>query len=745
MLHRVATLVLSRPRLVLAAALAALAVGGWLGAGTIGQLRSGGFDSPDSESARAAALAAAVPHLDNGNLVLLVSAPPGADVDDPRVVRAATDAVRRLDAEPDVAVLADYWRAGPAARSALRSADSGKALVVAHLDGDEDAFKTRMSQLEPAYRLDGDGVTIRTGGFAQVIADITNHVKADLTRAELIAVPVTLVLLALIFGSLLAGAMPVLIGIMSIVGTLAVLRLVALVTPVSVFALNLTVALGFGLGIDYALLVVNRFREERAAGLPIPDAVAATVSTAGRTVVYSAATIAVALAALAVFPVYFLRSFAYAGVSVVLVTAVAAVAVLPALLVLAGGRIGPGRATDRRPGRPQRWEAFARAVMRRPWRSALPVLALLGVLWLPLSAVSFGLPDDRVLPRDTSSAREVGDVLRAEFDVRASEAILLVLTPTPTTTESALDGYARAVSALPHVARVEAVGGVYASGARVAAGSPALGNGPVSGMRVLADVPAYDQRAQDLVAALRATPAPAPLLVGGPTARFLDVNATIGARLPWVAGLMAGSTLVLIFLFTGSVVLPLKALALNVVTLGAVLGPMVWIFQQGHAASWLGVTPTPLSVSIPPLMFALAFGLSMDYAVFLLGRIGEERAAGHGTQDAVAYGLARTGRIITAAAGLMSVTFLAFATSSVSFIQMLGLGCALAVVLDATIVRAVLVPALMRLLGDKNWWAPAPLRALHRVAGLSERAPISIRQPHTNPAAMTALISEDSR
>ncbi len=717
-----------------------LAAGLW-GAGGLSLLRSGGFDDPASESARAGTALQEQLGIRSANLLVLITAPDTATVDDPVVVAAASATSARLAAEPGVTVLGGYWGAAAAAAPDLRSRDGRRGLVLAHVAGDEDDAKDVVGRLGPALSSTTPaGVRIETGGQAQVVADLTGQSRRDLARAEAIAVPATLVLLALVLGSVLAGVLPMLVGAASMLGTLAVLRGLTLVTDVSIFSLNLTIALGLGLGLDYGLLMVSRFREELAAGHDVEAAVAATVRTAGRTVVYSAATVAAALAALLAFPVYFLRSFAYAGIPVVAITALAAVVALPAAFRLLGRRLR-GRPPRHRSEAGRFWERLAARVTRHPVRFAIPVLVVLAVLAVPAAGVSFGLPDDRAVGADHSGARRVGDVLRSDFSTRPSEAVLVVL-PDPGDGVPAPEGdfaaYASRLSGLDRVLRVEAPDGTFVHGERVGPGPDGLRRGRAAALRVVPDGLAYDPATQDLVRAVREVPAGRATLVGGPTARFLDVNTAIGSRLPLVGALIALTTLLVVFFFTGSVWLPIKALVVNAATIAAVLGAMVWVFQDGHGADLLGVTPLPLSVSIPPLMFCLAFGLSMDYEVFLLGRIKEHHDAGLDNASAVAAGLATTGRIVTAAAALMAVTFLAFVTSRVGFVQMLGLGCALAVLLDATLVRGVLVPALMRLMGSWNWWAPAALVRLHdRIAPHNAR-PRSARAALTpTPARQT--------
>ena len=719
------TAVMHRARAILIVSAVLLVAAGALGVGAISRLQSGGFDDPSSESAHAATVLANELGRPTANLVLLVTAPEGSTVDTPAVARIGRSAAARLDAEPGIDLVADYWSAPPSAAGGLRGTSGRTALIVAHVEGDEDDYRERIATLQPAFTTTSpEGVTVQTGGVAQTITDLTTQVKKDFAIAEALAIPVTLLLLVAVFGSVVAGLLPMLVGVYAMVGTLAVLRVLTSVTDVSIFSLNLTTALGLGLGIDYALLVVNRFREQLQAGDDVESALRATLHTAGRTVAYSAVTVAVALGALLAFPMYFLRSFAYAGIAVTLLTAGVSLVVLPAALRLLGHR-----AAHRRFGTPTRyaaaglWSRVATVVMRRPILCAAPVVVLLGVLAAPLVGVSFGLPDDRAIPVSHSQGRAVAEVARADFSSRESEAITVVFP------EGVRDGadrptlaaYGASLSVLSSVSRVDTPVGTYVRGIRVADPRPGLQSDSAAAVLIVPDVEVYSQAAQDLVAAVRRAEAPADQLVGGPTARFVDVNAAIADRLLLVGGLIGLTTFVVIFFFTGSLVLPVKALLTNAATIAAVLGVMVWMFQDGHGSGLLGFTPMPLSVSIPPLMFCLAFGLSMDSEVFLLGRIKEARDGGLDDSAAVAAGLGSTGRIVTAAAALMSVTFLAFATSKVSFIQMLGLGCALAILLDATLVRGVLVPALMRLMGRWNWWAPGPLVRLHaRIAPAPE-------------------------
>ncbi|HEX2808302.1 MAG TPA: MMPL family transporter, partial [Kineosporiaceae bacterium] len=370
------------------------------------------------------------------------------------------------------------------------------------------------------------------------------------------------------------------------------------------------------------------------------------------------------------------------------------------------------------------WSRLAAFVMRRPVLSALPVVAILLGMAVPFLGVNFGLPDDRVIPAADSQARRVGDVLRTDFASRDSDALTVVLPAVrgadDASRRSSVGAYAASLSGLADVARVDSAAGTYVHGLQVAPGRPDLSVGSVAGVLVIPSVDAYGDAAQDLVASVRGVASPGERLVGGPSAALVDVKSGIGDRLPLAIALIALTTFMLLFLFTGSVVLPLKALVINAVSIVGVVGAMVWVFQDGHLSGVLGFTPMPMSITMPLLMFCVAFGLSMDYEVFLLGRIKELHDAGADTATAVSGGLERTGRIVTTAAALLAITFFAFVSSRVSFIQLFGLGSGLAIVLDATLVRGVLVPALMRIMGAANWWAPHPLRRLHSRIGLSE-------------------------
>ncbi|WP_330172654.1 MMPL family transporter [Streptomyces sp. NBC_01498] len=736
MLSAIAELALKRARLLLVLTTVAVVALGTLGAGAFGTLLSGGFQDPDAPSSRAAV------HIDKTfggetNLLFLVGPReaggpgPGSAAFDARG-RALTDGLRN---DPAVSNVASYWDTGS---PGLLSEDGGQALVALHVKGDETRRTERAEALIDRYTGDRDGIRVRAGGATALGIDISTQVSRDLALAEAIAVPVTLLLLVLAFGSLVAATLPLVIGLVAIAGTFALLFVLGSATEVSVFAVNLTTALGLGLGIDYALLLVSRFREQLGAGDEVPEALRTTVRTAGRTVLFSAATVAAALAALLVFPQYFLRSFAYAGIGVVAIAVVAALLVVPPLLAVLGHRVNAGRVPwATAAGRPEApfWGRLAALVMRRPALTALPVVAVLLLVASPLLGVAFGTPDERVLPED-AGGRQVATAVQDDFPADEARAVQIVSASAVGAVP--LGRYAGEVSRLDGVVRVDASTGTYTDGRteRPGPAHTALGRPDAQHLVVVTDSAPTSGAAQDLVADIRALERPGgtEMLVGGADATLVDSKRSIGDRLPLAAGLVVVTTFLLLFLFTGSVVQPLRALLLNAISLSAAVGAMVWIFQDGHLSSWLGFTPQPMDTSMTVLLFCVAFGLSMDYEVFVTSRMKESHDAGADRTTVVTQGLARTGRIVSTAAGLLAVSFFAFGTSGISFLQMFGLGTGLAIVIDAVAVRGVLVPAAMRLLGRSAWYAPAALRRLHRRVGLAEepaaekkeRAPVAV-------------------
>ncbi|MEV6834343.1 MMPL family transporter [Streptomyces sp. NPDC051133] len=697
--------VTARPRLSLLVALLLTALAVLAGSGVADRLGSGGWEAPAAESTRATkALERQFP--DSQPNVLLLVDTGRSSVDDPAVAAEARRLAERLAAEKGVTGVGSYWQSGA---PALRAEDGHEALIAARITGDENAMGKTLDRIAPRYRGTHGPVRVRIGGMVAVRHEMQTIIKEDLTRAELIALPITLVLLVMVFGSAIAALLPLGIGIVAILGTNAVLRGLTAFTDVSVFALNLTTALGLGLAIDYALFIVRRYREELATGATPVTAVGTTLRTAGRTVLFSALTVAVSLAAMMVFPQYFLRSFAYAGIAVVLLAAAAALILLPAALVLLGHRVNSldvrrlfrrDRAT--KPAEGATWARAAGLVMRRAPLFAIGTSALLVILGLPFLGVKFGTADDRQLP-STAESHVVQQHIREGFP--GSPGGGLEILAEGAATKAQYTDYRRQVAALPGVARVDGP----------------LVKGDAAYYTVQPRGEAVDDTAQRLVGDLRALHAPFDTRVTGTAAVLVDSKHAIAGRLPWAAAFIAVVTLLLVFLLTGSVLIPLQAVVLNALSLTAMFGAVVWVFQDGHLSGPLGFTSSgSIETTLPVLMFCVAFGLSMDYGVFLLSRIKEEYDRTGDHEAAVRHGLQRTGGLITAAAVILAVVMVAIGTSRVTNTKMLGLGIALAVLMDAMVVRSLLVPAIMRLTGRATWWAPAPLRRLHRRFGLSE-------------------------
>jgi RND superfamily putative drug exporter len=724
-------LVVRRRRLVLVGAVIGLLIAVVLGSGVFGALTNGGFDDPASESSRSAGLLEDEFDTGGADLVAIVTAESG-DVDDPNASAAGLALTEELAAVDGTADVVSYWSLG--SPEPLRSTSGDRALILVRFPGaEEDPGRAAVIEevIGDYEGLERDGVSVELAGPEPVFAAVGETIEGDLARAEMIAVPLTLLLLLVVFGGVVAAGLPVVVGAISVFGAFFVLWTITQFTEVSIFSINLVTALGLGLAIDYSLFIVSRFREERARGRSVDDAVVRTVETAGRTVAFSAVTVAISLSALLIFPLYFLRSFAYGGIGVLTVAMVMSVVVLPALLAVLGERVDSWRVI-RRPAKPVgdgAWHRVATTVMRRPVAVALVGIALLLALGAPFLGVEWGVPDDRVLP-ESAEVRAASDILRSDFASSEGDAFAVVAAGDvdPESTAS----FAAAVSSVDGVARVDSAVGRYVDGMAVA-DDPTLArfapeasaSGDATWFNVVPSVEPISAEAEAMVADIRAIDSPfAETLVGGASAALVDSKQAIFSLVPWAAAIIVVATFVLLFVMFGSVLVPVKAIILNALSLTATFGLMVWVFQDGNGAGLLGFTPTGLTdISMPILMFCVAFGLSMDYEVFLLSRIKEEYDLTGDNDLAVAMGLERTGRLVTAAALLLSITFFAFATSGVTFIKLFGLGLAVAVLVDAFVVRSLLVPALMKLAGDRNWWAPAPLRRLHDRIGLSESVP----------------------
>ncbi|RKN04405.1 MMPL family transporter [Streptomyces radicis] len=710
-------LVARRGGAILLAATALLLGLGAYGAGAQADLDLARWDAPGTESVRAQDVLREEFGTGNPNLALLVTAE-GGDVDAPAVAAAGRDLADELAGHPMVSDVSSYWDGGD---PALRSTGGERALILARLEGSATETRAELADLSPELARDTPEISVTVGGQEEVSRQIGEQAARDFLTAEAIVLPSVLLLLILVYRRTVAALLTVGVGLFSVLGTMAGLRLLAQFTEVSTFAANLALVLGLGLGIDYSLFLINRYREERAAGRTVEEAVAHAVPAAGRTIVFSGVTVAVSLSTLLVFPFFFLSSFAYAGILVVATAVAGAVVVLPAALVRWGHRVD--RPATGAPGR--FWHRTALAVMRRPVLTGTAALAVLLFLASPLLGLRLGLPDQRTLPEGTSS-RVASEEVREHFAAEPTDTIFVV-TEGPADPAATAER-AAALSRVDGVFHVVSPEGIHRDGERVAPAPAATGEMTApDGTTRLSVVPtqeAMDGDVPGLVADIRAVPAPEGTLVGGYPAETTDFRATLLDRVPLVAVLILLITCGVLFLMTGSVLLPVKATVLNLLSLSVMFGALVWVFQDGNLSGVLGFTPTgSIEPSIPMLMFCVTYGLSMDYEVFLLARIKEEHDRTGDTRSAVAAGIGRTAPLITAAAGILVLTFATYATSGVVFLKELGIGTALVILADATLIRMVLLPVSMRLAGRANWWAPRPLRRLHARIGLAESPP----------------------
>ncbi|MDT5008710.1 MAG: putative drug exporter of the superfamily [Mycobacterium sp.] len=753
-LTRIARLAIAAPKRTIAVAALLMVGAGVFGIPVADSLSAGGFGDPTSESARAAEVLTDKFGQGDVQLLFVVTAPDGVESADARSV--GTEIADELGHSAHVTSVTSAWTVPPSVGAALTSKDGKSGLIVAGIGGGEADSQKYADALSDHFARDRGGVTVRAGGLAMVNAQITKQAQRDVLVMEAIAVPLSFGVLVWVFGGLLTAALPIAIGAMSILGSLAVLRLITLTTDVSIFALNLSTALGLALAIDYTLLIVSRFRDEVAGGATRDDALIRTMTTAGRTVLFSATTVALSMAAMILFPMHFLKSFGYAGIATVTFTAIAAVVVTPAAIVLLGDRLNALDLRDlarrifhrgqpaRRPVEGEFWYRSTKFVMRRAIPVGLAVVSLLLLAGAPFLGVRWGFPDDRVLP-SSASARQVGDQLRNEFVSDAATAVTVVIPDVDGLPTAEIARYAADLSLVPDVSAVSAPVGTFTAGTPV--GPPSAPTGEARGsafLTVASTAPLFSNRSESQLRQLHevARPDGRTVQLAGIAQTNRDSVNAITSRLPLVLGLIAAVTFVLLFLLTGSVVLPLKALVLNVLSLTAAFGAMVWIFQKHHLGG-LGTTSTgTLVANMPVLLFCIAFGLSMDYEVFVVARIREFWLASGRTRadndNSIALGLARTGRVVTAAALVMSISFAALIAAHVSFMRMFGVGLTLAVIVDATVVRMVLVPAFMHVLGTWCWWAPKPLVRLHERFGISEGQAV----PETQPARARHRISE---
>jgi RND superfamily putative drug exporter len=693
---------------VLAMAAGLLVLGATWGGKVFGDLISGGFDDPASESFKARTQITQELGRQDSDILALYT---GSGLDG-----AVSDVAQRLSGRPEVVSV----QPGPKS-----IAGDATYLAVQLRDGDENHKLADLGAVEPLLKAP-DPIQTQIGGLVPFLDDANHQISDDIRTAELISMPILLLLLIFIFRGLVAATMPLLVGVLAVLGAFTSVRLLAQITDVSVFAINIITMLGLGMAIDYSLFIVSRFREQLARGQTPAEAVAATLSTAGRTVLVSGMTVTLALASLLVFPMDFLKSMAWGGMSAVLVAMLAALTALPALLAVVGTRINSLRVrlprnTGRRVlqvaaagadagfiaahgsegvevqevSREGGWARLARSVMRRPVLYALGVTVVLVAMALPFLRIEFGGFDERVLPAGTES-RVVTERMGTEFAGGGVAPINVLV-------HGEVGDLPQRISAIENV-----------TGARVTAQ-----RGDATLIQVAYEGEAASAQAREVVKQIRALDPEA--MVGGRSAQVVDQLDAFAKRLPWMLALIGLSTFVILFLAFGSVVLPIKAIVMNMISIGASFGVVVWVFQEGHFADAMGFTVTGfLEPGNLVLMLAILFGLATDYEVFLLSRVREEWDAKGDNSYAVAQGLQRTGGIITAAALLLIIVIGGFATGGTATIKLLGVGTGVAVALDAALVRTLLVPATMRLLGRWNWWAPKPLAAIYRRFGIKE-------------------------
>lgn len=682
-------------------------------------LQSSGYNDPNSESSRAFTILKEDFGDHPAELAIILDFHRNAD--DPASEALTKKIVDKIDGLSGIDHVDTYYSMGRL--PSLKSTDGEAAYVfVTYSDTTPASRSAETKLIESTLGSQFDGADVYYTGVAAMAVALNESISKDLSLAESIAIPLSLILLVFVFGSVVAAGLPLIVGGLGILGSFFFIWLATLSTDVSVFALNLLTGMGLGLGIDYSLLIVNRFREERLAGKPVTEAVATTMATAGRTVLFSGLTVAVVTASMILFPQYFLRSFAYAGIAVVGMAVAGALIALPAVLTLLGDRVNAWRVIriSKTTSDTGAWARLSRFVMKNAVLVLVVTLAALGGLIALGSSAKFGLVDERILPASAPIA-VASEIQRDRFDGQEAKPVSIVVEGA---TPDQFASYVADLSKLDHIVRVQSPLGITVDGktdSRPAQLFASYDNGDAKRIIAIHDVEARSSEGVTLTENVRALDPPFTALVGGIAADYADSLNGIAERLPWVIAWIAVSTFILLFLFTGSILLPVKAVLLNLVSLLSTLGLLTWVFLDGHLRNLLG--GFTLTGSIDASMFILiavvTFGLSMDYELFLLSRIKEQHELGKSTTDSVAVGLQRSGRIITAAALVLAVNFLPFVTSGVSTVKMLGLGIAFAILLDATVVRALLVPALMKLFGDANWWAPKWMKKIADKAGLA--------------------------
>ena len=694
MFERLGHMIAHKKKIVLSLFLLATILAGGIGSQVFARFDTGGYSDPNSDSAKVWDYLDETFKVKDPSVVLIIDAK-DKSVDDPSVVAIATELESKVRAESSAESVLSYWSSGGA--PSLKSKKGTSAFIFVYLKSND---FTEIDKLGGIYqeKYDGNykGLNVYASGGAVFANAINGRIQDDLKLSEAVSIPLTFLLLLFVFGAMAASAMPLVVGITAILGTFFAMYLLTLITDVSIFALNLTTGLGLGLGIDYALLIVNRFREEMARGLDNETAIVNTLRSAGKTVFYSGLTVVLTLISLTFFPQNFLKSMGYAGAAVVALAVIGALIPLPALLAILGTKINKG--VVRRSGIVQkedgRWAQIARFVMRRPVSVVAASLAILAILIAPITNIKFSQIDSDVLPK-SDRAYQASQFIANEFPGQESNPIEIVF-PEGAQQSEQIATYTAALKQISGVVRVGEIQ-IVGNAARLVA---------------IHSMKPRTPEGEELIHKIRELPAPEGTLVGGIAADYADTQGAISSTMPKVLGWIMITVLLLLFAFTGSLLLPIKAVILNFTSLAATMGVLTWIFIDGNFKELLGdfIVNGTLDTNTMVLVSIVAFGLSMDYEVFLLSRIKEEHDAGKSNIDAVALGLQKSARIITAAAFILAVVFAAFVLSGVTSIKMMGFGVAFAILLDATLIRAFLVPALMRLFGDWNWWAPRALK-----------------------------------
>jgi RND superfamily putative drug exporter len=694
MFERLGHMIARNKKAVLSLFILITILSGAIGSQVFARFDTGGYSDPNSDSAKVWDYLDETFKVKDPSVVLVVDAQ-NKSVDDPSVVALATELESQVRAESSAESVLSYWSSGGA--PSLKSKKGTSAFIFVYLKSND---FTEIDKLGGVYqaKYDGNykGLNVYASGGAVFANAINGRIQDDLKLSEAVSIPLTFLLLLFVFGAMAASAMPLVVGVTAILGTFFVMYLLTLFTDVSIFALNLTTGLGLGLGIDYALLIVNRFREEMARGLDNESAIVNTLRSAGKTVFYSGLTVVLTLMSLTFFPQNFLKSMGYAGAAVVALAVIGALIPLPALLAILGTKINKG--VVRRSGIVQkeegRWAQIARFVMRRPVSVVAASLAILAILIAPITNIKFSQIDSDVLPK-SDRAYQASQFIATEFPGQESNPIEIIF-PNGAQQSEQIATYIAALKEIPGVVRV---------------GESQI-NGNAARLVAIHSMKPRTPEGEELIHKIRELSSPEGTLVGGIAADYADTQGAISSNMPKVLGWIMITVLLLLFAFTGSLLLPIKAVVLNFTSLAATMGVLTWIFIDGNLKELLGdfIVNGTLDTNTMVLVSIVAFGLSMDYEVFLLSRIKEEHDAGKSNTDAVALGLQKSARIITAAAFILAVVFAAFVLSGVTSIKMMGFGVAFAILLDATLIRAFLVPALMRLFGEWNWWAPRALK-----------------------------------